>query len=116
MLKIVYKSVHPHEAAIQAYFTTRSSEPHNHCARLYDVLDVPTDEDESILVMPLLRRYNDPPLETWADAIAFFQDIITVSGTHPWTSDFIDPILCAGPCLYALAQCRAQVASLCYRG
>ncbi|KAI0358587.1 hypothetical protein OH77DRAFT_1474343 [Trametes cingulata] len=77
MLKKVQKSVHPYEVAIGQYFSSGpiSSDPRNHCCPLYDVLQDPKDDDLQIIVMPLLRRYNNPPFETIGEAVEFFRQV-----------------------------------------
>lgn len=79
-LKKVSQRKHPYEVEIGRYF---SSEPllkdaRNHCYPLYDVLQVPDDEDIVILVMPLLRRYTDPRYATIGEAVAFFRQVFEV--------------------------------------
>jgi len=77
MLKIVERSDHPFEADIGTFFSTDplASQPSNHCVPIYDVLQVPEDEDIIILVMPLLRMYDDPRFDTFGEAVAFFKQI-----------------------------------------
>lgn len=45
---------------------------------IYEVLDVPGDNDRQIIVMPMLRRYDDPPFESVADVVDFFRQTIEV--------------------------------------
>ncbi|KAI0358597.1 hypothetical protein OH77DRAFT_1421003 [Trametes cingulata] len=82
MLKQVPRSVHPHEVPIGRYFSSkpRTSDPRNHCFPLYDVLQDPKDGDLQIIVMPLLRRYNDPRFETVGEAVEFFRQVF--EGLH----------------------------------
>ncbi|KAI0363369.1 hypothetical protein BV20DRAFT_147088 [Pilatotrama ljubarskyi] len=77
MLKKVRRSVHPYEVAIGQYFSSGqvASEPRNHCCPLYDVLQDPKDDDLQIIVMPLLRRYNNPSFETVGEAVEFFSQV-----------------------------------------
>lgn len=59
-----------------------ASDPRNHCVPIFDVLDVPateTDRAERLLVMPLLRRFDDPSFETFGEAMAFFVQMIEVN-------------------------------------
>lgn len=66
-----------------------ASSPHNHCIPLCDVLEVPNANPKSfLLVMPLLRNFDDPPFLTVAEAVDFFGQIIEVAifpsrRTHP---------------------------------
>lgn len=76
-LKRVSKRNHPAEIPITQYFSSEplASNPRNHCIPLYDVLDVPDVPDEAILVLPMLRPFNDPPMETVGEAVEFFRQI-----------------------------------------
>ncbi|KAF4567528.1 hypothetical protein EYR40_006530 [Pleurotus pulmonarius] len=77
VLKRVRKSLHPHEAEIGQYFSTSSvaSDKHNHCIPIYDVLQVPDNDDLVILVMPFLRPHDDPAFDTIGEAVEFFSQV-----------------------------------------
>lgn len=61
-----------------------ASHPKNHCVRIHEVLDMPDSPNEIIIVMPLLRPYNDPRLNSVGEAVAFFRQIFEVGlGYHP---------------------------------
>jgi hypothetical protein len=81
-LKSIKPSVHPYEVEIGTYLSSESlaSDPKNHCVPIYEVLDVPDVDDTIILVMPLLRRYNRPHLQTFGESVDFFQQIFEVRG------------------------------------
>ena len=81
MLKRIDHSTHPFEADIGRYFSrgSRAADPRNHCVPIYDVLDVPDAEDKQILVMPMLRKYNNPQFENLAEVVDFFRQAIEVS-------------------------------------
>lgn len=80
ILKRILKSEHPYEVEITGFLSSEllASDPHNHCVRLYDVLEVPNEDDMVILVLPLLRRYDSPPFETVEEAIDFFSQVFEV--------------------------------------
>lgn len=80
MLKSITRSSYPDEAASAQSFSIpeRASDPKNHCVPIFEVLNVPDAPDEQILVMPLLRCYNDPPFERVADVVDFFRQVIEV--------------------------------------
>jgi len=82
MLKIVNKSHHPYEADIGTFFSTQPlvSHPSNHCVPIYDVLQVPDNDNTIILVMPLLRRFDDPRFDTFGEVVAFFKQVF--EGLH----------------------------------
>jgi hypothetical protein len=71
VLKKLLKESHPHETDIGQYFSTRDlrADIHNHAVPVLDVLDVPDDERLVILVMPLLRKFDDPPFGTLGEVI-----------------------------------------------
>jgi hypothetical protein len=81
MLKQVQKSEHPHEAPIGQYLNSLEivEDPRNHAVRIHDVLQVPDDDDEILIVMDLLRKYDDPKFETVGEAVDFFGQIFEAS-------------------------------------
>ncbi|KAG2148698.1 uncharacterized protein EDB93DRAFT_1144333 [Suillus bovinus] len=73
ILKRIQPSIHPHEIEVGKFL---ASEPlkrqrENHCVEMLDVLQVPNEADETILVFPLLRPFDDPPFETIGEIIDF---------------------------------------------
>jgi hypothetical protein len=54
----------------------------NHCVPILDVLAVP-DEERDIIVMPLLRRYSNPPFETFGEVVDCLRQLFEV----------LDPVL-----------------------
>ncbi|KAG1843659.1 hypothetical protein F4604DRAFT_1596655, partial [Suillus subluteus] len=68
MLKAVRRGDHPFEVEIARYLTSIPLDPMNHCVPILDVLHVP-DEERDIIVMPLLRCFSDPPFETFGEAV-----------------------------------------------
>ncbi|KAJ3891694.1 hypothetical protein GG344DRAFT_76683 [Lentinula edodes] len=50
----------------------------NHCIRVLEVLAVPGNDNEKILVMPWLRNVMDPRFRTIGEAIQFFKEMIEV--------------------------------------
>jgi len=79
-LKSVRLSMHPYEAEIGTYLSSEplASDPTNHCVPIYEVLKVPDVDDRIILVMPLLRKYDHPPMQTFGESVDFFQQIFEV--------------------------------------
>lgn len=79
-LKKLSKDVHPFEVEISKFFSTEPlvSHPRNHCVPVYDVLDVPDEENTVLLVLPLLRSYDDPPFRTVGEIIDFFSQVFEV--------------------------------------
>ncbi|KAI0796161.1 kinase-like domain-containing protein [Abortiporus biennis] len=75
MLKRISQQTHPYEVEITTYFTKESlrSDPRNHCVPLLEVLEVPNDPTIKIIVLPLLRKYNDPRFKTVGEALEFFR-------------------------------------------
>ena len=55
------------------------TDPRNHTVQLLDVIRLP-HSGESTLVMPLLRRFDDPPFQTVGEAVEFFRQIFEVRG------------------------------------
>ncbi len=50
----------------------------NHSNALIEVLTLPGDEEVKILVMPLLRRFDDPPFDTIGEVVEFLRQIFEV--------------------------------------
>ncbi|GBE80573.1 hypothetical protein SCP_0302880 [Sparassis crispa] len=77
LLKRISTSIHPYEIEIGQFFSSEplASDARNHCVPIYDVLRLPDDEDIALLVMPLLRGYNDPRIQTIGEAVDFFRQI-----------------------------------------
>jgi hypothetical protein len=100
-LKIVNKSVHPFEAEIGCFFSSEAlaNDPHNHCVPIYEVLQVPDDDEKIILVMPLLREYCDPRFDTVGEVVEFFRQVFEVRNfVNVSESCFASP---AGPAIHS---------------
>lgn len=80
VMKKVSKTIHPYEVEIGRYLSSEplSKDARNHCYPLYEVLQVPDDDEYTILVMPLLRLYNDPGFATIGEGIQCFRQIFEV--------------------------------------
>ena len=80
MLKRVSHNEHPYEKEISLFFSSEeiASHPRCHCVSIYDVLDIPEDEEHFILVLPLLREYDDPRIKSIGEAVEFFRQIFEV--------------------------------------
>lgn len=80
MLKRVSHEEHPYEKEISLYLSSEpiASDPRNHCVHIYDVLDMPEDEEHFILVLPLLREYDDPRIKSIGEAVEFFRQAFEV--------------------------------------
>ena len=78
VLKRLLHKEGPHELQINKLFSTEplASNPRNHCARLLDVIQLPSDPP--ILVHPLLRHHRDPPFRTIGEFVTFFAQICEV--------------------------------------
>ncbi|RPD53218.1 hypothetical protein L227DRAFT_405511 [Lentinus tigrinus ALCF2SS1-6] len=71
------KSVHPYESDIGLFFSSPplANDPRNHCCPVLEDMDDPYDPDRRLMVMPLLRTYNDPKFATVGEAVEFFRQI-----------------------------------------
>ncbi|KAJ2986092.1 hypothetical protein NUW54_g9905 [Trametes sanguinea] len=78
VLKKNRTSAHPYEITIGRFFSNESMpwDPRNHCVPIYDVLDVPGDDDVKLLVMPLLYKFFAPPFLTVGEAVECCRQII----------------------------------------
>ena len=84
LLKSIRKSLHPYEVEIGTFFSSPplADDRKNHCVPIYDVLQDPYDDDIAIIVMPLLRCYNNPRFDTVGEAVSFFSQIFEVIPLH----------------------------------
>ena len=80
-LKQVIASEYPYEVDIATYLSSEplSTDPRNHSVPVYAVIKVPDEEDISLLVMPLLRKYDNPRFDTFGEAVEFFRQMFEVS-------------------------------------
>ncbi|EAU82364.1 other/AgaK1 protein kinase [Coprinopsis cinerea okayama7 len=78
VLKRVSRSEDPEEVSILDYFSKEplSSQPENHCVPLIEILHPPGDPDHDIVVLPVLRQYDNPEFETIGEAIDFIQQLL----------------------------------------
>lgn len=86
ILKSIIREDHPYEADIALYFSSQAlaSQPANHCVPVYDVFTLDGDDDTMIMVMPLLRLYNDPSFDTIGEAVECFRQLFEVM----WVCNF----------------------------
>ncbi|TFY58118.1 hypothetical protein EVG20_g8277 [Dentipellis fragilis] len=68
------------ELEITQYLSSEplASDPRNHSVRLLETLQAPKDPALHILVLPLLRPFDDPEFETFGEIIAFFSQMFEV--------------------------------------
>jgi len=58
-----------------------AADPQNHCVPIYETLRMPDDDDKTILVMPLLRSWYNPRLQTVGEAVDLFGQLFEVHKT-----------------------------------
>ena len=83
-LKSVNKESNPFEVEIGLFLSSEplASDPKNHCVPILDTLQVPDDENETIIVMPLLRDNGTPRFDTVGECVEFFRQVFEVSCIH----------------------------------
>lgn len=83
-LKRLKTREHPYEIQIGRYLSSEplASDPKNHCVPILEVLDLPEDDNTKLLVMPLLRIFDNPPFLTVGEAVEFMRQAIEVSTRH----------------------------------
>jgi hypothetical protein len=79
MFKKIYPDEGPHEMIITQLFSSRelARDPRNHCVPLLDIIEIPQN-DQKLMVMPLLRPFNDPHFQTFGEFVGFFTQICEV--------------------------------------
>ncbi|KAI5900649.1 uncharacterized protein SCHCODRAFT_02563594 [Schizophyllum commune H4-8] len=77
MLKRVNK-LQSKEVEITAMLSSPAllKDPRNHCIPVYDVLEIPDDDNLRILVLPLLRKYDDPPFDTVGEVVDCLRQVL----------------------------------------
>lgn len=75
-LKLVHPSEHPFEADIGKYLSSLPEDVRNHCVPILEILEVPTEEDLVVIVMPLLRSWSSPPLHTVGEVVDLFNQLV----------------------------------------
>ena len=77
-LKRLLNEEGPYELHINRLFSTEplSSDPRNYCVQLLGVIELPNDPP--IMVHPLLRPFDDPPLQTYGEFVSFFSQLCGV--------------------------------------
>ncbi len=80
VFKRISLSIHPYEVEIGRFLRSPPlvDDPRNHCCPIFEVLQDPGDHDIQIIVMPFLRRYNDPKFATVGEAVEFFKQALEV--------------------------------------
>lgn len=79
-LKAIKKSRHPYEADIGRFLSKEplASDPQNHCVPILEILQVPDQDDRIILVMPMLRRFDNPRFDTFGEVVDFVGQVLEV--------------------------------------
>jgi len=77
ILKRVHRNLHPHEVEITKLFSSEplKSHPRNHCVPSFEVLDITSDDNIVIVVLPLLRGFYDPRFQTIGEGVEFIRQI-----------------------------------------
>ena len=65
---------------IALYFSSQAlaSQPVNHCVPAYEVFTLDAEDDIMIMVMPLLRPYNNPRFDTVGEVVECFRQLFEV--------------------------------------
>ena len=76
-------------------------DPTNHCVPILDSFPDELSNEISFIVMPMLRRFNDPPFDSVDEVVSFAEQCMEV-GTFYYILELY-PLICSliGPCLYA---------------
>ena len=79
-LKRIKRGDHPYEADIALYLSSQAlaPQPANHCVPVYEIFTLNGEDDTMIMVMPLLRLYNDPSFDTIGEAVECFRQLFEV--------------------------------------
>jgi hypothetical protein len=102
-LKRIVKHKDSHEIAIAKFFSREplASDPKNHCVPLLDVLEVPEYEGMFLLVMPILRPFNQPRIWTFGEAVEFFRQVFEVRAFMSFADQCQQHTMFSGNPIYA---------------
>ncbi len=69
------------EVKILQFLTTPEAmqDPMNHCVPLLDVFQDPSEPEYKFMVLPLLRKFDDPDFATIGEVLNFLQQILEAS-------------------------------------
>ena len=67
-----------HALLSKASYVTHTKDPANHCIRVSEFLTNPKDSQAFVLVMPYLRKWNNPPPCTVGEALSMFAQLMEV--------------------------------------
>ena len=78
---VALKRIRPSQFPIAKLFSSEpfASDPRNHCVPIYDVLEVPDEDDSALMVMPLLYRNECLPFGTIGEVVEFFRQVFEVN-------------------------------------
>ncbi|TEB23481.1 other/AgaK1 protein kinase [Coprinellus micaceus] len=78
VLKRIVHAESPEEVPILQYFLQepQCSDPRNHCIELLEVLHPPDEEGVSIIVLPVLRPYDNPDFDTIGEGLDFIRQML----------------------------------------
>lgn len=90
---VILKQVHKignrydQEAEISLYLSSPklSNDSQNHCIPIYEMLEIPNDDQSAILVMPLLHEFKSPRFDTIRECVDFFQQIFKAREGWPFS-------------------------------
>lgn len=83
-IKRIRRNKKPPEADIALYLTTPEmlQDPTNHCVPIWDRFSDDAEPQYEFIVMPLLRRFDDPPFVVVSEVVEFMKQTLEVSGTR----------------------------------
>lgn len=58
------------------------SDPRNRCMPILDILHIPNESGEMVVVTPMFRPFYSPKFQTFGEAVAFFTQIFEVRFYH----------------------------------
>lgn len=76
-VKGVISHEHPLEESIATYLSSNpgSEDLENHCVPILDILKRPGEEEDTFLIMPLLRPWDNPGFETVGEVVEFIRQM-----------------------------------------
>jgi hypothetical protein len=91
VLKCVDHSKFPREIEVMKYLSSEplGTDPRNHSTHPIDILQDPDEDTLSVIAIPLLRYFYDPPFETMGEVLDFILQFLTVWINLPFRAQIL---------------------------
>ena len=83
-MQVIFKKIARNQLEINQYLCSPGlmRDPHNHCVPLLEILELPDAPGQRLLVIPVLRPFDNPRFQTFGEFVSFFTQICDVRLQH----------------------------------